>query len=194
MDERWILGFFDALALKILKTLVELPDDLRPNALHRWLQVGYTFSHWLVANVWFLSPFVHSEDMADHGTLHRFISSTRTAVQERTHHTDPRILSPVTTTDELFGILRAGPHKDESGDVAMHNWVYWVLAVYEGQSYLLRTFDGRCPFYNGALGRKDTQREKEFLDSFNRMGCVPPELESRITEDIRAGRWTPLGG
>ncbi|EJD42704.1 hypothetical protein AURDEDRAFT_67349 [Auricularia subglabra TFB-10046 SS5] len=68
-----------------------------------------------------------------------------------------------------------------------------MFMLYESHYATLKHF-GRVPFYNGALGREDTEDEKRFLANINRMGCVTPETEKHIRADVQAGRWTRLGG
>ncbi|EJD51137.1 hypothetical protein AURDEDRAFT_57222 [Auricularia subglabra TFB-10046 SS5] len=195
-DERWTLGFFDVLALRVARRLfVELPENWRPCGLLRWRAMGYGVGHWLVAILWAIAPLTHSEHLSDHEAQLRILADIRRTVQEQSNTVDPY--------DEIREQLHASPtalyHAISNGppagdDIEMQDFAYWIMAmIYEGHSCVVRTF-GRVPFYNGALGRDDTEEEKQFLASVNRMGCVAPETERRIRKDIAAGRWTPLGG
>ncbi|EJD42708.1 hypothetical protein AURDEDRAFT_185892 [Auricularia subglabra TFB-10046 SS5] len=194
MDERWLLGFFDPLSVGVARRVVALPDHLRPNTLKRWRDMGYTFGHWVITNFWFIAIFGHSEQVPDHEIMLRLTEELRDAVEKETGTTDPFLFRREQTLNDPSSFVRAGDYGPPKGDnVRMEDYTYWFLMLYEAHVAIVRTF-GRIPFYNGALGREDTEEEKQWLGAINRLGCVTPMTEKRIREDVLAGRWTRLGG
>ncbi|KAF3766457.1 hypothetical protein M406DRAFT_256109 [Cryphonectria parasitica EP155] len=52
---------------------------------------------------------------------------------------------------------------------------------------------GRYPYRNAIEGRKSTEEELEWIEKTDHFAEAPPAVAERVREDVKAGRWTPLG-
>ena len=50
---RYTRAFFDHICEKLVRQLIALPDDIRPDGKQAWLSRGYSLEDWLVRTLWF---------------------------------------------------------------------------------------------------------------------------------------------
>ena len=74
---RYTRSFFDPICEKLVRQLIALPDDVRPDGKEVWLSRGYSFDDWIVRVVWFWTPLVHS----DH-----FMTASRQRLKDWLHY------------------------------------------------------------------------------------------------------------
>ncbi|EJD42709.1 hypothetical protein AURDEDRAFT_67328 [Auricularia subglabra TFB-10046 SS5] len=194
VDGRWTNGYFDIFSEKLARRLLGLANLLRPDALQRWLDAGYTFEHWVVSRFWFIAPIAHSEDLQNHKRMLELVDELRIAVERHSATSDPYRASRdrETLVDVTMFSRRGieGPPKEDS--LSMQDFAYWFMMLIDCHYPIIRTY-GRYPYRNGILGRVSTEQEEQFLVDTNGFGCVDPETEEKIRQDVLAGRWTPLG-
>ncbi|MCJ1428154.1 hypothetical protein MMC29_006062 [Sticta canariensis] len=197
-DERWTYSYFDGLALRVLHRLRSLPETLQPDRQTRWVdEMGYTFSHWTVARFWFTAPLTHSESAADQDRQRRLCDEVRQAVETTTGTRDAyradhgtELPPPATDPTAFSRLARTGPPPGE--DITMAEFVFWFLTIFDAHTPIIRAF-GRFPSRNGAVGRAPTEAESSFLERTDGFGIVSEEARRRVSADVKAGRWTPLG-
>ena len=52
---------------------------------------------------------------------------------------------------------------------------------------------GRYPYLNAVLGRQSSEDEESWIDMMGHFGEADADVAKRVREDIKLGRWTPLG-
>ncbi|CAP61970.1 uncharacterized protein PODANS_5_1410 [Podospora anserina S mat+] len=52
---------------------------------------------------------------------------------------------------------------------------------------------GRYPYLNGITGRDANDGEEKWLEEINHFAEADEESVRRVREDVKAGRWSPLG-
>ena len=197
-NERWRNGFFDVLALGLSLELRNLPLHLRINKFKRWEECGFSYAHWCVIAVLVTAPLTHAEDLYIHENLllpevHEYRKET-----ERYYNIidayHAKELSECLTLDASSDTLAFSRFaRDGLPDTEnIHDIVFWFCRVKEAHIPIIRIF-GRYPYRYRAMGRDNSEMEKEFLEKTENFGVsVSEEDGKRIKEDVENGVWTAL--
>ncbi|KAH8201707.1 hypothetical protein TruAng_004145 [Truncatella angustata] len=191
IDGRWRSAYFDAISLKYAYNLDALPDEQKPWSWSRWKTFA-TLDFWVLARTWYICPFVHSDEAADHERALIFTEETRNVVEKETGTTDPYRAKRDAIMSDIYGVslmLNEGP---PGTGATVQMYAYWMCKLMDIHTPILNKF-GRYPYRNAYFGRQDTPEEEAWAKK--RAGNPMPseKLKSRLKQDIDAGIWTPLG-
>jgi uncharacterized protein (DUF924 family) len=194
-DARWRGAYFDVLSRKFAKQLLDIPSTLRADAQSRWVdERGVSFDYWLIMKHWFIAPFTHSEDLADHEIARELIEGGRVEVEKFLGKTDPYRSKRHELKDDTlaFGRMLREGHKSVGNSLSMEDFAFWLWTVMDVHKPVIESF-GRYPYKNSAMGREETDREREWIVAWGMGREVDDHTARRIREDVLRGRWTPLG-
>lgn len=195
MDERWTFGYFSQISQKIARKWIALPADQRPDGWERWHQdgAGAGLDYWIGVRFWFGTPFVHSEDRGLQGIAVKFTDETRSVVEKMTGKRDPYREKRNEIFADIYGfprVYRNGP--PQGNDVTRESWTFWMGMLMDIHKPIIDLF-GRYPYLNAVLGRQASEKEKAWVEKTGHFGEAKPEVAKRILDDVKNGRWTPLG-
>jgi hypothetical protein len=74
----------------------------------------------------------------------------------------------------------------------MEDFAFWLWTVMDVHKPVIESF-GRYPYKNSAMGKEETDREREWIVAWGMGREVDDHTARRIREDVLQGRWTPLG-
>jgi hypothetical protein len=118
----------------------------------------------------------------------------RTEVEKHTGKIDPyRVTREEENKDPTAFSKRARAGPPYHPDVKMDEFIFWFLMILDTHPAIIEAY-GRYLYRNRAIGRESTEREKVFLEDTDHFGEESSEVADKISEDIREGKWTPLGG
>ncbi len=134
---------------------------------------------------------MHSESHELHLVSLAYTDEVRRTVEEIAGATDPhratrhRLLSnPQAFPDHL----KAGPPQG----AGLTQWTWWITKLADTHYPIIALY-GRYPYVNGTLGRQDTPAEEAWLRETDGFAAPRKEVADAISDDVRNGRWTPLG-
>lgn len=194
IDTRWVNGFFDSLARRLLAQLHALPTELRPDNIERWRSLGYSYDNIFDRRMIINVPLVHSEDIELHRQQMEETEALRCAVEKHYGVTDvSRSLDAEDKNDVIafYRLIHFPPAFDE--ETGFHEYLFQWCRIRRVHEPIIRTF-GRYPYRNAYFGRENTKEEDEFLKDTKYMATPKEETRKKLSEDITAGRWTPLQG
>ena len=195
VDKRWEANYFDVISQRLAKSFFALPDNLRPWNKERWLgQLGASFDYWMLPSVWFLAPWEHSEHVEDQELAEKWTEHLRIEVEKQSGEKDPNRAKREELFKDTHALLRmfqeGGPSLQ--GRVTTARYLFWLFTVLNVHKPIIDKF-GRYPYRNAGAGRVSTEEEKVWIEETGRFGVVEPDVAEKIMEDVKAGRWTPLG-
>ena len=191
VDKRYISGYFDVLSLQYAESLDALPLELKPHSWSRWKE-AVTLDYFVIARIWFGTPYVHTDTVAIQERALAFSEETRCLVEQMTGTRDPyrdrreEILSDVYA---FHRVLRAGPPKDER--LSVQGYAYWMTMLMDVHKPIVDRF-GHYPGRNPYLGKEDTAEEIEWFEK-DGTPRAPAEFRERLKRDLELGVWKPLG-
>ncbi|KAF5872749.1 uncharacterized protein Bfra_006112 [Botrytis fragariae] len=186
--------FFDRLALQVVTYIHSLPPNLRPDLKEQWMdKLNYSFNHWVYIRSLFILPFVHSESLQQSAVAKILCTELRVAIEKHTGLKDSYLVRGIAELDgTAFSHLSLeGPVKNGNGNVNMASYAFWFLALLDAHAPVLIRFN-RFPWRNRALGRRDTEEEKIFLQQTNWFGCISVVNAATIKERLENGLDVPL--
>lgn len=194
IDHRWTYGYFSHLSEQVARTWYALPQELRPDSWERWhTELGAELDYWISVRFWFCTPFVHSEKLENQEIALKFTEETRVKVEKVSGQTDPYRTKRKEILQDIYGFPRLylkGP--PQGNDVTRERWTFWVGMLMDIHKPIVDKF-GRYPYLNAILGREWQQEENEWIEKVKHFGETDDEVARRVKEDVRLGRWTPLG-
>lgn len=192
VDGRWTNDYFCHLSERLGKVWHALPAAQRPDAWERWREHA-GLDYWICLRFWFSMPFVHSERADYQEIALGYTEETRTVIERESGQTDPwrskreEILADLTGFPRVY---RAGPPQGK--DVTPASWAFWAAMLMDIHVPIIRRFN-RYPYRNAITGRVSTDEEKAWIEETAHFGETSEDVAKRIVEDVKAGRWTPLG-
>lgn len=191
IDGRWRSAYFDMISLKYAHTLDALPEEQKPWSWSRWKEFA-TLDFWVLARTWYICPFVHSDEAANHELALRFTEETRKVVERETGTTDPYRAERDAIMSDLYGVssmLKEGP---PGAGATVQMYAYWMCKLMDIHTPVVNKF-GRYPYRNAYFGRQDTPEEEAWAKKRAGNPMASEDLKNRLKQDIDAGIWTPLG-
>ncbi|KPM38728.1 hypothetical protein AK830_g7837 [Neonectria ditissima] len=201
IDGRWQSAYFGPLARQLAGQWYALPGPLRPDSWARWRDDAgvSSFDYWVVAQLTWSAPFLHTEDLDSQRIGLALAEETRAAVEAHAGVTDPyRSTRDELLKDDLFFLREVfkGPIKGnplvKDGSISLSNWAFWWCMIKDAHWPIIERF-GRYPYRNGILGRESTAAEQKWLDDTGHLAEVSSEIAARVRDDVEKGKWTPLG-
>jgi hypothetical protein len=139
------------------------------------------------------TPFVHSERAEDQEAALLFTEGTRAAVEMVSGMTDPYRAERGQILADLYGfprVYKAGPPQGDG--VTREGWTFWMGMLMDVHKPIVDRF-GRYPYLNSMLAREGTPEEEVWAAKTEHFGEADEETKRKIQEDVKHGRWTPLG-
>jgi uncharacterized protein (DUF924 family) len=192
IDERWTYSYFSQLSERLTKAWYPLPAEERPDKWERWQKCA-GLDYFIGVRFWFGTPFVHSERMEYQNIALEYTNETRTVVEKETGQADPWRPKRKETLSDLTGfprVYRAGPPRGK--DVTPASWTFWMAMLMDIHVPIIEHFR-RYPYQNAIRGRESTEEEKQWIEKTTHFGETTEAVARRVKEDVKAGRWTPLG-
>ena len=193
VNNRYIFGYFDRLAITLARQLDALPAHQTPFTLERLTSQGWSFDYSVVVLLWLIAIFVHSEDIANHERGAVIAEEVRKAVEERAGKTDPARLTEDQDSSDVRLFLNLMIYRRPKWEgTKREDFVFWLLRVFRAHMPFIRKF-GRYPYRNTSVGRSSTNEEIQYLEETSYFASENnPEVVERIRQDVVAGRWSPL--
>lgn len=191
LDRRWVKGLFDKLSLAFAQTLDSLAEYESPYPWDRWKRSS-TFGYWVLARTWFITPFVHAEEISAQERGVEFTEETRKFVEDATGTEDPCRARREEILSDIYAfprVVRKGPPR---GVTSVEGYAYWMCMVMDVHFPIVKRF-GRYPYANLWSGRGDTEEEAEWFVRTGWFGKVEGEVAERVRADVERAVWTPLG-
>jgi uncharacterized protein (DUF924 family) len=192
IDSRWTYAYFDRIAQRLAMIWHSLPAEQQPDSWDRW-KTDTALDYWIGIRFWFGTPFVHSENWEHQKIAVAFTEETRCVVEWVTGQTDPYRAKRDEILSDLVGFpreYRKGPPQGE--DVTRESWAFWMGMLMDIHQPIINHF-GRYPYLNAIQGRVSTAEEEEWIEKTGHFQEPNADVARRVKEDIRTGRWTPLG-
>lgn len=193
-NKRWTAGFFDILALRVVKELDELPGHLQP--YERW--PGYSWTDAMLRRTMFTLPFLHTDgDIPSRRRAQEFTESIRKAVESHFRKEDPARTDPRARLErepdallQLVGDESIIPpdyyERDKFED-------YFFFDCQTNRAHLPALVEfGRYPWLNAPLGRVNTAEEDIFLGDIGNFAYMDPKIAADIRNDVERNIWRPL--
>ncbi|KAK3390168.1 hypothetical protein B0H63DRAFT_519403 [Podospora didyma] len=194
VDHRYTNAYFNVLSERLAKTWLSLPADQRPDSWERWHHdLGADLDYWIGVRFWFGTPFVHSELLANQEIALAYTEETRSVVERVSGQTDPYRASRDAILADLHGFpreYRKGPPQGD--DVTRESWTFWMGMLMDIHKPIIDRF-GRYPSRNAITGRESTAEELTWIEDTGSFGQANEETARKIKEDVKLGRWRPLG-
>jgi uncharacterized protein (DUF924 family) len=194
MDERYTAGYFDIISRNLALTYLSLPRELQPQSKSRWIgELGASVDYWMVCRIWFITPLIHSDDIAHHSIAYSETENLRCEVETISGTRDPYRARKGELDNDIYSFFNMMVQKPPQGeDVKMEDFMFWFCTVIDAHKPIVEHF-GRYPYHNVALGRVSSEEEKVWLERTGGWGNADQEVAERIREDFEAGRWRPFG-
>ncbi|THU96196.1 hypothetical protein K435DRAFT_778657, partial [Dendrothele bispora CBS 962.96] len=193
MNARYTFGYFDVIVGMLVKNLIARGgEDAFPESTETLTKLGYSFEEAMIRKLWFYSPVVHSEDIADHDWMQAKTEAMRKEVEEYAGKTDPSRKTRDSDMEDpkMFFKLFTSEGPPETEDFA--EFMFWYYRVFDAHRALLARF-GRYPYRNTALGRVSTEEEERFIEEtggFGRARMTDEEVE-KVRKQKEEGVWEP---
>lgn len=197
VDARYTYDYFGVLARNLVSHFFSLPPTQNPYNLTTWTSTGIELSHGFLRISMLLAPLCHSDIARDHSLHLQLESSVRQYYEIQTNTIDPYRQTFTEDTNDIYlaaNMLEEGPlhlkgSMDKAVSMRIEQFVYWMMRYFTAHVAYVEWF-GRSPFRNCAVGRRDREGEKEWLDY---CGIVVDEgVRERVRRDIEGGGWRPL--
>ncbi|KAK8845642.1 hypothetical protein IAR55_006358 [Kwoniella newhampshirensis] len=194
-DARWTSSYFDVIALRTITKLLSLPWSLRPDNLERWTSLGYNIEHATLRRLVLCFSISHSENWADHMLQHGLIEQIRRGVEEYYQVSDSfRSLDRSDAGNpHLFPRLITAVGSGEAKIKTVADFYFYFFRVIRVHEPIIRVY-GRFPYRNRAVGRDDTDMDREYMKATDGMFALDEKTAKYIRDDVEKGRWTPLQG
>nr|CDP29047.1 Putative protein of unknown function [Podospora anserina S mat+] len=194
IDQRYTYSFFSHLSQSLALSWHSLPSHLRPDSYARWKhEQNVALDYWIAVRFWFATPFVHSEKPELQEIAITLTEETRATVEKETGSADPYRQE----RDEILGdsyafprVYNAGPPRGDQ--VTRESFTWWMGMLFDVHKPIIDRF-GRYPYLNGITGRDANDGEEKWLEEINHFAEADEESVRRVREDVKAGRWSPLG-
>lgn len=193
IDARWV-SYFDTLSERLSDAWRALPAHQQPDSWARWRdEVGVGIDHWAVARLYFTAPLAHGEVLAYQKIAVNSNEHLRELIETHTGEVDSYRAKREEILSDPNGFFRnAAAGSPKGGDITVQRWTFWLMMMMDSHYPIIKKF-GRKPYKNAIEGRESTTEEVKWLDDNNHAGEASPEVAKLIQDDIKAGRWTPLG-
>lgn len=188
VDVRYTYDFFDVTSRKLVKSLIS--SGTFPDAVERWMELGYSFEDAMIRKFWLYGPLIHSEELADHQAVTPMIEGMRLDVEKYSGKRDPwRATQREDAKDTtLFSkLIRGGPPR------TFPEFFFWLFRVFDAHLPIIAEY-GRYPYRNDAQGRETAKREREYLkvtEDFGKPPLTRAEAQ-KLKDDKTAGVWEKL--
>lgn len=199
---RYTRAFFDPACEKLMRKLIAVSSDLRPDGKNAWLSRGYSFDDWVVRTLWFWAPLVHADAFMvdDRQHLKDWLHSMRAEVEQHAGVSDP--FAPMEADDDVDitafpRIEGAGPptksysRPDEEATVS--DYAFWWIRILNSH-FAITDMCGHYPYWIRWKGLQWTEEDKEFMrktDNYRYDPATEPILQ-QVREDYLAGVWQPM--
>ncbi|KAH8896386.1 hypothetical protein GQ53DRAFT_852573 [Thozetella sp. PMI_491] len=192
VDERWTYGYFSQVSKRLANKWYALPEAQRPDSWERWQQ-GAGLDYWIGARFWLGTPFVHSESRETHKIAVKFTATTRSVVESVTGQKNPYRSKREEILADLYGFPRVYKQGPPQGDgVTRESWTFWMGMLMDIHEPIIARY-GRYPYLNAIRGKESTEGEKDWANKTNHYGAAKKDVAKKIKEDVKLGRWRPLG-
>ncbi|KAK4182772.1 hypothetical protein QBC35DRAFT_509342 [Podospora australis] len=194
IDARWIYAYFNHVSQRLARTWIALPADQRPDSWPRWRdEEGVGLDYFIGVRFWLGTPFVHSELLGNQMIALKFTEETRAVVEKETGTVDPHRKHRDAILNDIYGfprLLQKGP--PQGSDVTREGWTFWMCKLMDIHQPIVDRFL-RYPYLNGITGRAARGDEKKWLEEVHHFAEADEDTVRRVREDVKKGRWTPLG-
>lgn len=199
---RYTRSFFDPLCEKLVRQLIAMPDDIRPDGKQAWLSRGYSFDDWLIRVLWFWAPLVHSDRFMvnDRSQLKEWLHYMRAEIESHYSIHDP--FASVEAQDDidvtLFNsIIKQGPplksHSDPEAEALIADYGFWWIRILNAH-FAITDMCGHYPYKVRWQGLEWTDKDREYMEKTNWFFHDPvhePVL-AQVRKDYLDGTWQPL--
>jgi uncharacterized protein (DUF924 family) len=191
MDERYTAGYFDIISRNLALTYLFLPPALQPQSKKRWIgELGASVDYWMVCRIWFITPLIHSDDVAHHSIAYTQTEELRCEVETISGKRDPYRSRKEELDKDIYAFFNMMVEKPPQGK--MEDFMFWFCTVIDVHKPIVEHF-GRYPYHNVALGRVSSSEEERGVRETGGWGNASPEVAERIRGDVEGGRWRPFG-
>ena len=199
---RYTRAFFDPICEQLVRQLVSLPANIRPDGKQAWLSRDYTLEDWLVRTLWFWAPLVHSDVFmtADRELLKEWLHNMRSEVEYHAAVSDPfASMEPYDDVDinAFKGIMTKGPpsksYFNSDNEAAVSDYAFWWIRILNSH-FAITDMCGHYPYWVRWTGLEWTEEDKEFMektDNFQYDPANEPILQ-QVRNDYLDGVWKPL--
>ncbi len=166
--------------------------DSDRDSWERW-QHDAGLDYWIGVRFWLDTPFVHSEHRQRQEIALAFTDETRSVVESVSGQEDPYRSKRGEILTDVYAFPRvymAGP--PEGDDVTRESWTFWMSMLMDVHVPIIGRF-GRYPYQNAILGRQSTEEEAAWIEKTEHFAEEDEDVARKIKEDIKQGRWRPLG-
>ncbi|KAK3983817.1 hypothetical protein QBC44DRAFT_338031 [Cladorrhinum sp. PSN332] len=194
IDHRWTYAYFNEISQRVAEAWYNLPRGLRPDTWERWHNhFGAELDYWIGVRFWFGVPFVHSERLEHQEIAVKLTEETRAKVEEVSGEIDPYRAQRKQVLSDLYGFpreYRRGPPQGKG--VTREAWTFWMAMLMDIHKPIIDHFS-RFPYLNGISGREWRNGEAQWVKEVKHFGEADEDVIRRVKDDVRLGRWTPLG-
>ncbi|KAK3326114.1 hypothetical protein B0H66DRAFT_573693 [Apodospora peruviana] len=192
VDQRWTFAYFDVLSQRVAEGWYFLPPSQRPDQWPQPDDAGQ-LDYWIGARFWFGVSFAHSEHLRHQEMALEFTEETRSIVERVSRQRDPYRKTRNEILQDLYGFPREYRRGPPLGDkVTRESWAFWAGMLMDIHKPIVDRF-GRYPYLNAVFGRASTADEEKWIDETDHFGEAGKDVARKIKEDVRLGRWRPLG-
>jgi uncharacterized protein (DUF924 family) len=164
MYGRYTYAYFQLVSRKLAQQILDLPTGLRVASKKRRMEErGASFDFWVLAHLWFIAPWVRSEDLAGHEFAGRMNEAVRVEVEEFSGKTDPYRARRAELAEDTyaFGTMhREGPQVLLEKGREMEEFVFWLWTVLDVHKPIIVKF-GRYLYQDVAKGRMPNDEDRE---------------------------------
>lgn len=199
---RWTCAFFDPICEKLARSLVALPEDLRPDGKQAWISRGYSVEDWLVRTLWFWAPLVHSDRFMvnDRQQLKDYLHEIRAEAEASSGHSDP--LASWEAKDDIditaFPTIESdGPplrsYFEGEADPSVADYAFWWIRILNAH-FAWTDKCGHYAYWIRYRGGDWNEQDREAMKATNYYRYSPDDepLLKQIKKDENSGVWQPL--
>lgn len=191
-NERYTYDYFDTLAMKLVRQLRALPPSLRPDSMERLMAQGWSYDYCVVARFWFMTPFVHSEELEDHELQRVLAEGIRNDVEKHVGKVDANRGTVEVDSQDIYAFPRLVASAPIQEGMSIDDFFFWVTRVFTVHTPIIKQF-GHYPYRNKSQGRISTPEEVEYIEAIKGfMELKDEEAAKKIHDDVAAGIWSPL--
>lgn len=202
-DFRYTRVFFDPICERLVRQLIALPEELRPDGKQAWTSRGYSVDDWLVRTLWFWAPLVHADEFmtVNRQQLKDWLHSMRSEVESHAGVSDP--FAPCEVDDDVDVTaferiesngppLRSYASPEEQATVS--DYSFWWIRILNSH-FAITDMCGHYPYWIRWTGVEWTEQDGEFMRKTNNYRYDPVADEpvyQQVREDVLNGVWRPM--